>query len=244
MSSTSTACDHTIASTPFDNHDQTADIILRSSDGTAFYAHKVILALASPVFRDMFLIPQPANGNTQNSNTEVQVVDLTETSKLWDTMLRICYPVPNPGVHDLVDVQVILEAARKYQMELVTVEMKRLLLLPAFMEKFPLRVYALACVYEFTDIARTAAVVSLHHPLPEGEESNFELSLMSGLQYHRLLQYRRKCQRAAVILTGTEGLIRWAAAPQLEAFEENTASTHSPPLALFSCAQCSRISRR
>ncbi|OBZ74922.1 hypothetical protein A0H81_05181 [Grifola frondosa] len=46
------------ASSPFDRAD--ADIILRSSDGVDFRAHKTLLALSSPLFDGMFNVPQPA----------------------------------------------------------------------------------------------------------------------------------------------------------------------------------------
>jgi len=36
-----------------------ADVILRASGGKEFHAHKLVLSLASPVFRDMFSVPQP-----------------------------------------------------------------------------------------------------------------------------------------------------------------------------------------
>lgn len=42
---------------PFDSTD--ADVILRSSDGTDFHLHRVILSLVSPVLGAMFSLPQP-----------------------------------------------------------------------------------------------------------------------------------------------------------------------------------------
>ncbi|KAF9240602.1 hypothetical protein BU15DRAFT_73833 [Melanogaster broomeanus] len=44
---------------PFDNID--ADVILRSSDNVDFRVFKIILSLTSPVFKDMFTLPQPDN---------------------------------------------------------------------------------------------------------------------------------------------------------------------------------------
>src|SRR5882762_6419961 len=55
------------AKPPF--HDPTnADIILRSCDNHDFYVYKLILSLASPVFKVMFGLPQP----TQSKEDAIQ----------------------------------------------------------------------------------------------------------------------------------------------------------------------------
>ncbi|KAJ7781958.1 hypothetical protein DFH07DRAFT_1017868 [Mycena maculata] len=46
---------------PFD--DPSTDIIIRSCEGVDFHIHKVLLALASPFFKGMFEIPQPTGTN-------------------------------------------------------------------------------------------------------------------------------------------------------------------------------------
>ncbi|KAJ7911889.1 hypothetical protein B0H13DRAFT_2327867 [Mycena leptocephala] len=46
-----------VVQAPFDS--PTADVILSSSDGVNFRAHRVVLSLLSPVFGDMFQLPQP-----------------------------------------------------------------------------------------------------------------------------------------------------------------------------------------
>ncbi|KIO16399.1 hypothetical protein M407DRAFT_86054, partial [Tulasnella calospora MUT 4182] len=67
------------------------DVILRSSDGVHYKALKAILALASPVFDDMFEIPQ--GSNTQHSD-EVPTIDVSESSPVLSTMLKLFYPAP------------------------------------------------------------------------------------------------------------------------------------------------------
>ena len=48
------------AAFPFDEGD--ADATLRTSDNVEFGVHRVILSLASPIFKDMFSMPQPQTG--------------------------------------------------------------------------------------------------------------------------------------------------------------------------------------
>lgn len=47
------------ADLPFDGTEESADadITLRSSDGVHFFVHRIVLALASPVFKDILSIP-------------------------------------------------------------------------------------------------------------------------------------------------------------------------------------------
>ncbi|KAK0202117.1 hypothetical protein DFS33DRAFT_1352350 [Desarmillaria ectypa] len=40
----------------FDGSDTTADVIIISRDNIRFHAHKLILSLASPFFKDMFAL--------------------------------------------------------------------------------------------------------------------------------------------------------------------------------------------
>ncbi|EMD37134.1 hypothetical protein CERSUDRAFT_124100 [Gelatoporia subvermispora B] len=197
------------APAPFDDQNQSADIIIRSSDGVCFYVHKLIISQASPIFHDMFLIPQPVSGDDEGF-TKRPMVDMIEESKIWDIILRICYPVPKPLVSCLHDIHAILEAARKYQIEVVSQEMRRTLLLPLVLERHPCRVYALACIYNLPDIAQAAARNTLHQPFLEDEAELPELVLMTGLQYHQLLQYRKKCQEVVATLTALGPFWTWA----------------------------------
>ena len=74
---------------PFDDAD--ADVIFRSSDGVEFRLYKNAIAKASPVFRDMFTLPDgPA------LTTEPQVVPLTEDADTLERLFRLCYPVERP----------------------------------------------------------------------------------------------------------------------------------------------------
>ncbi|KAI0372632.1 hypothetical protein BV20DRAFT_939207 [Pilatotrama ljubarskyi] len=99
-----------------------ADVVLRTPDGVEFRVHRVILSEASPVFENMFKLPQPkpqpADASSASPTTDVPellVIDVTETGHTLDHHLRFCYPMDDP-VLELGDIAPIIGAARKYDM--------------------------------------------------------------------------------------------------------------------------------
>jgi hypothetical protein len=76
----------------FDDPD--ADIIIRSRDGVRFRTHKLLLSLASPIFRDMFSLPQP--DHDKDAGEGLPVVDLTESSATFRLFMSLCYPAVYP----------------------------------------------------------------------------------------------------------------------------------------------------
>ena len=92
---------------PFDDDD--ADIILRSSDQVEFLVYKVILSKASPVFKTMFSLPQPATDIAR------PIVDLAENSKVLAAVLSAIYPHTSVAANPLSldDLIATLDAARK-----------------------------------------------------------------------------------------------------------------------------------
>ena len=45
-----------------------ADIILRASDNSDFYVHKMMLSFASPIFKDMFSLPKVENAEGETDD--------------------------------------------------------------------------------------------------------------------------------------------------------------------------------
>ena len=104
----------TLVDAPFD--DTRADVILRSSDGVDFRVFRIILSLASPIFADMFSIPQPA---AREFHAGPQVVTLSEDSKALDLVLRHLYPMEHPTEIELRDACILIEFARKYEVKAI-----------------------------------------------------------------------------------------------------------------------------
>ncbi|KZS91922.1 hypothetical protein SISNIDRAFT_456104, partial [Sistotremastrum niveocremeum HHB9708] len=73
------------------------DIVIRSSDKTVFKLHKIVLSLASQVFRDMLSLDQAATFTATPENP-LPVVDISESSQTFDGIVRLIYPVSPPDL--------------------------------------------------------------------------------------------------------------------------------------------------
>ena len=125
---------------PFDAAD--ADLTLRTPDGVTFQVYSRILAVASPIFHDMFKIPQP----DADKNTSMPVVDISESSEVMDALLRFIYPIEDPPMKTLSMLSDVLAAADKYNMVSATQSLGRpLVFSPIFVDKDPVTVYGIAC---------------------------------------------------------------------------------------------------
>jgi hypothetical protein len=185
-------------SAPFDDAD--ADFILRTSDGVDFRVYKLLLSLASSVFKDMFSLPAPSNGSNDTVDGR-PVVELTETSTTIHDLLMSCYPVAQTGgpptMTSISQVGNLLEAARKYDMPGIEKAAVQALMKPDFIKREPLRVYAIACRQKNEAVARQAAAQLLRHGLLQ-EEYSPELETVDGGSLYCVLQYHKRCIDAAV----------------------------------------------
>ena len=180
------------AAAPFDSKD--ADVVLRSSDNVDFRVHKSILKLASPVLAALIsLTPLPPSAPRRHRRR--RVVPLAEPGESLDLFLRFIYPVPEPPL-SLDEVATLLELAHKYDSPSVTSRMRPHLLRPDDLHADPLQVYALASYAGMDDVARTAALFTLPHPLPHPAQLA-ETRLLPGPALVRVLEYRRRCVEAA-----------------------------------------------
>ena len=189
MSSSPELLSPNLAKAPFD--DPRADLILRSSDGVNFHVIKVILSLASPIFADMFTLPSPPA--SQNPNGDPTTVLCSEDAETLDLALRHCYPIRSPDVAKLRDARVLLEFARKYQVDLLEPSLTRFL--TDTIERDPVGVYALAAAYECQDIAAKALRSSLALPIYLLQSP--ELQYSSTEQFQVLIHYHILCGKVA-----------------------------------------------
>ncbi|KAI0060960.1 hypothetical protein BV25DRAFT_1776570, partial [Artomyces pyxidatus] len=94
--------------------DDTADIILRSSNSIDLHVFSATLTKASVIFRYMLSLPPPIS-----SKKGLPVVQKAEDKRTLSALLRFCYPVKNPDI-DSVDMFVrIYDAAEKFDIEFV-----------------------------------------------------------------------------------------------------------------------------
>ena len=152
--STSDLAIPTIAPHPFNQ--SSADVTLRTADCVDFYVYRPILSQASPVFADMFALPQPSSVS-RDAMADRPIVHVTEDSRALERLLRICYPIVKEKLDNLEDIVPVLQAAMKYDMEwpisLLTTDLR------AIVPQAPLRVWAVACRCGLETLAREAAAM-------------------------------------------------------------------------------------
>ncbi|KDQ20467.1 hypothetical protein BOTBODRAFT_124077 [Botryobasidium botryosum FD-172 SS1] len=136
-----------------------ADIILRSSDDVEFRVHRLFLAEASTVFRDMLEIPQ---AQTQSAGElSLPIVDVTESEEVLDALLRWIYPwAGKPKVTAVAQMESYLVAASKYDIAVV-LEALAEGLKPEFVEKHPLGVYGMLRWLQITHQIHMPEAVSM-----------------------------------------------------------------------------------
>lgn len=179
---------------PFDGQ-KYADIIISTSDHVDFHLVKAILCISSPFFEDMFSLVQPP----KDIPTSLDRIDISEDSTTFENLVRLCYPVKQTKIQDLALLEKVLEAAMKYQMEVVTDLLKGTL--RGFVDKKPLQCYAVACRLQLEEEAYLAAKTwkRLTTALDNSSDSFAstvaggsyvpEMSTTSSAAYFRLLQH-------------------------------------------------------
>ena len=162
-----------------------ADVIIRAGGTLDFRVHKLILSLVSPIFKDMFTLPQPPP-DTPNA---LPRIDVQDSAKAWENILRTIYPnQPNPTIDTLDDLESLLLAAQTYEMQSIIETHRKAFEHRKFIEKDPLRLYTIACACGFEDevayVARNAELLAVtRHSDPHG---------MKGLTfcaYYRLVSF-------------------------------------------------------
>ncbi|KAJ7230041.1 hypothetical protein GGX14DRAFT_409879 [Mycena pura] len=169
--------------------DPTADIILRSSDNIEFRAHRIVLSLASPVFRDMFSLPQ---GDAE-SDEKAAEVQMAETGAVLERMLRFWYPGAEPIVGTLSELRETLELLiQKYDMQSAAVFGKQYL--RGFLDTEPLGTFAVAARFGWKDLTLLAARECLKLPLRNSAYTPpNEFDCVSAKVHHALIQYHYRC---------------------------------------------------
>ncbi|KAI0820776.1 hypothetical protein BC628DRAFT_1395332 [Trametes gibbosa] len=191
----------TVGPPPFNN--PSADLILRSHNQTDFHVWRDILREASPIFSDMFTVAQPRSDQRPTTDIDAPVVHVTESARTLESLLRYCYPTPDPDFSSIDDLKPVLEAAQKYQIAYIVRALAQQLLV--FADGAPLQAFSVALQFDLVDTARAAAKLTLRYedPCPFTKELEF----VSAAAYHHLLSYRRECARVACGVVGNLGWV-------------------------------------
>ena len=162
-----------------------ADVVIRAAGTRDFRVHKVILSLASPVFKDMLTLPQPPADNPDDT---LPHIDVEESAETWEDILLTIYPTPNPVIYSLDDLESLLHAAKKYEMQSIIDTHKRSFEYHVFIQENPLRLYAIACACGFEDqakyVARHADRLAVTRHFKAGDTRGLDLG-----SYHNLVSF-------------------------------------------------------
>lgn len=193
-----------IALPPFDN--AAADVILRSSgrEPTDFRTFKLLLSLSSKFFSEIFTLPQPPDANPSVYSDEcayearIPVIQMVEDKETLQLLLGLCLPISvheTPKFSSLHEIQMVQEAAFKFEMDGIQQYLRTELVSPHFIESQPFRVFSIAYRYGWDPEARKAARYSLRHQM---NVTYFpELEFISGATLYRLQEYHRMCGEVA-----------------------------------------------
>lgn len=166
-----------------------ADIILRATrcdEPREFRVHKLILSIASPVFKDMFGIPQPVSP-TIPAGTTTPVIDVDDAPEDLEIFLRMIYPFGFPAMSTFDTISRALVILDKYQVQGESLRpLRSLLVSPEFLKNNPIQVYSLACGWKFKEEADLAAPYTTSHDVLASVCVE-DVRRMSGVEYHRIL---------------------------------------------------------
>ena len=169
-----------------------ANLVIQSSDLVNFGVHKSVLAMASPVFRDLFSLHQPSDSESIDG---LPVVKLTEDAELLNSLFSILYPVRLVLPNSYEKVLYILAACQKYDMDQVQSIIRAELSRegspsPVGTEVF--RAYAIASGKRLIPEMETAARLTLDYPMTF-ETVGEGLRLFGGSALQDLAHFRKRC---------------------------------------------------
>ena len=178
-----------------------ADIILRALGPPKrdFRVHKLLLSLASPVFKDMFSLPQRTSDDSRESTVaEVEIVEVTDPADALDIVLRMIYPFNPPSLDGSFNTLVeCLAIADKYRIK--GAKSRLYTMLTRMNATQPLRVYATASRFGFANLVdyTSSHILSSVHlaGIPELPD---DFNFVSATAYHKLVKQRVNYLEAVV----------------------------------------------
>jgi hypothetical protein len=170
-----------------------ANLVIQSSDLVNFHVHKSVLAMASPVFRDIFSLRQPLGSESVDGRP---VVKLTEDAELLNSLFSMLYPVRLVVPNSYEKLLYLLAACQKYDMDQVQSILRAEVNRggspsPVGTEAF--RAYAIASGKRLIPEMEIAARLTLDHPMTF-ETLGEGLRLFEGSALQDLARFRKRCR--------------------------------------------------
>lgn len=181
-----------------------ADLILRTKGPSKrdFRVHKLVLSLASPVFKRMLTPPQPTtplHGKWKEPDeAQITTYKVADPPQALDIVLRMIYPFEPPPLNDNLDLLVeCLAIADNYEMNGVRSQLHGIL--SRVSASHALRVYAIASRFEFTNLAESASYHILSSVNLTGiPQLPDDFALVPATAYHKLVRQHMNYLEAVV----------------------------------------------
>ncbi|RPD64446.1 hypothetical protein L226DRAFT_506146 [Lentinus tigrinus ALCF2SS1-7] len=178
-----------------------ADIICRSSDGTEYLTHKIILSTASPLLHDRIDALPP------NPPSTLPVLELDVHGAPLGPLLELCYPVKRDSMElrdlPIRDVLAMLFNARRLEME-SPFHLLRYGAVGWLKVSHSFAIYLLASNLGLSEIAEDALQFLHADPFTYGYIP--EMETVPALAYHQLFVNRRASLAVASTLTNKFGV--------------------------------------
>ena len=205
-----------------------ADVILRSSDGDDFKVHKLILSEASCVFESMFSLPQPSDTSERAisesadapkgcglGEKQLAIVEVPESSRTLDLLLRYCYPMSRPPLTNLQELIPLLESMKKYDMGELVEDVRCELLKDRFNQTLEdaFAVYTAVWRLDIKEYLEITARAIFRFRLPSFASPILQSTPPAAI--FALMEFRSRCIEAALdYLTNPSGwrlckIVRW-----------------------------------
>jgi len=173
---------------PFTTED--GDVVLRAGPDDTFRVHKIVLSLASPVFKDLFRTAQP--DQPDGGENSLPTIPITDPPESVDFLLRFIYPgVPLPTTTDPVTLSTLLTIADKYGVSTIPPVVKERLADEKTLEKDPFGVYIVARRCGLGGVAKKAAR-GLTLPKVMASPSSKDPQNFAGDDFFRLVWFMKK----------------------------------------------------
>ena len=174
---------------PFTTED--GDVVLRVGPDDTFRVHKLVLSLASPVFKDLFQNARPDQPDGGPGGF-IPVIPIADSPESVDLLLRFIYPgVVPPTITDPTVLSALLTVADKYGVQVISPIAKARLADEEILKKDPFGAYIVARRWGFMDEAKSAARRLTLTGVMESPSSKDPQNL-AGEDFFRLLWFMQK----------------------------------------------------
>ncbi|KAH6892808.1 hypothetical protein BKA70DRAFT_1201117 [Coprinopsis sp. MPI-PUGE-AT-0042] len=161
-------------------------ISLRAIEGAIYEVNASVLIRQSGLFRDLLSLPQPEGALPGP-------VDTYETDEDLRVLLQLLHGSLTPSCFTFQTFTSTLRLAEKWDFDQIIGHLRLSLMSTLFIEQHPLETYALACHFEWADIAKKASAATLSLDLEESHNAKVINDMFVGdalaLRNHR----QRRC---------------------------------------------------